>query len=59
LRAEGIHYVVIEDAFFKHAQDTLPQWLVRNNAVVDRQWGFLEDPYEPPEQFYLLHLQNP
>lgn len=59
MRAEGIRYVVIENPFFKKAQGPLSQWLDRCHGTVVRQWQFLEDPYEPPVDFYLVQLQNP
>jgi hypothetical protein len=55
----GIHDVVIEEAYLKQAQSTPQQWLGQYNAVLIAQWEFLTDPYQPPENLYLMHLQNP
>lgn len=59
LRAEEIHDVVIEDVFLKRLQDTPEQWLAQYHGVMIAHWNFLEDPYEPPKEFYLVHLENP
>jgi hypothetical protein len=59
MRSEGMHYVVVENAFFKSAQVSMQQWLDRCHAVVTTQWQIVEDPYEPPKDFYLVKLQNP
>lgn len=58
LRASGIRYVVVEDFFLRTTRDTLQQWLARYNGVLITQGEFLGDPYQPPERFYLVRLQN-
>lgn len=57
-RQAGIHYVVLEDMMFQKTHDTLAQWLARYHAVIINQWQFVADPYDPPQRYYLVQLQN-
>ena len=54
----GIHYVVVESSFLRDTDETLQQWLARYGGILMKQWEFLGDPYQPPERFYLVRLQN-
>ena len=58
-RRAGIHYVVLEGMLLDKTHETLQHWLARYNAVVMTQWQFVADPYDPPQHYYLVHLQNP
>ena len=58
LRLAGIHHVVLENNLLNQTNETLPQWLARYSGVVIRQWDFIANPYDPPQHFYLVRLQN-
>jgi hypothetical protein len=58
LRAQGIHYVLVEDIGLKMMQMTIEQWLQRYDASMVDQLEFLEDPYRSPGHLYLVHLMN-
>jgi hypothetical protein len=60
LRSAGIQYGVIADEkFLQKNHDTIGQWLERNHGMSVWQKSFLENPYDPPETYYLVRLQNP
>ena len=56
LQARGIHCVLVESLFLSRSHDTIEQWLARQHGTVLKQWQFLNDPYEPPVQYYLVRL---
>ena len=58
LRSAGIHYAVVESSFLGKTNETVQQWLARYDGVLMKQWEFLGDPYEPPERYYLVRLQD-
>jgi hypothetical protein len=58
LRSAGIHYAVVESSFLRETNETVQQWLARYDGIVMKQWEFLGDPYEPPERYYLVRLQD-
>jgi hypothetical protein len=60
LRAAGIEYVVVtEEKFLQKNHDTIEQWVGRNHGKSVWQKSFVENPYDPPEIYYLVRLQNP
>ena len=60
LRAAGIQYAVItQEKFLGRANLTIEQWLAQHQAVLIYQKEFLEDPYAPPERYYLARLPGP
>ena len=57
LRRAGIkNAVVCLEKFLSRTSETLQQWIARYNGVLITQWEFVEDPYEPPERYYLVRL---
>ena len=58
-RQAGIHYVVLENNLLIQTHQTLQQWLARYHGMVSKEWEFIANPYEPPQRFYLVHLQYP
>jgi hypothetical protein len=58
LLAAGIRYVVVENDYLKTTKQTIEQWQARYHGELVRQWGFLEDPYSPPQPFYLIRLSG-
>lgn len=57
LRSAGIHYVLVQRDYLLMTHDTIEQWLARYGGVLLTQWESLQDPYAPPEGFYLVRLQ--
>jgi len=59
LRSAGIKYAVVcEEKFLSKTGDTIEQWLARYNGTLVWRAEFLENPYDPPENYYLVQLPN-
>ena len=58
LRADGVHYVVVDMELLYTVHDSLSNWLARYNAVVVRHWTDRTDPYAPPRDYYLIRIQS-
>ena len=57
LRRFGIKYAIVcQEKFLSRNNETIQQWIARYNGVLITQWEFVEDPYEPPERYYLVRL---
>lgn len=58
LRAQGMHYVLVEDFALGASHTTIDQWMQRYDARLVDQLEFLEDPYRPPGHLYLVRLNQ-
>lgn len=58
LRRAGIHYVVIDEAGLQMRNESIGQWLARNDGTLADQMSYHDDPDGPQLDLYLVHL-NP
>lgn len=59
LRAQGIHFVLLEDVVLERAHMTIEQWLEEYDAGIVDQLSFVEDTYHPLGHLYLVRLNEP
>jgi hypothetical protein len=58
-RSQGIHYVVVDDAALKAANETIEAWMQRQQGSLVDKLVFIEEPGSPPSHLYLVHLSPP
>jgi len=58
-RSHDIHYVVVEDLALKTANETIAEWMQRQQGSLVGELIFKRDPGAPPGHQYLVHLSPP
>ena len=53
----GIHFVVVEDTFFKLVNETPEEWMNKYNADLVNQLTYTLKPGEEPKQVYLVRVR--
>lgn len=58
LRAQGIHYIVVDNFVLGAAGQTITQWAAAYQADLVREMAFKINPGYPPIDLYLVHLRE-